>query len=171
MFLFIPGNFRPSSDYHYCSLHFVLKVKTDIIHKVKLVCGGSWVNPNGLPTHATVEKGISLYHLDFIVDSQYLWVIIGNIRNTFIQIIMNKRFTLVLNINLMNIQINCLHYQNLLLLELKCWVILCYAWKFSCILIFFLSRFYHDAWMQFCNDIIGYSYILMYVDDSKVVDV
>jgi len=63
-------DYKPSSEYQYCHLHFVYEIKADIRHKARLVCNGAQVDPPGLSTCASVVKGISVQLLDLIADVQ-----------------------------------------------------------------------------------------------------
>ncbi len=77
----------------------------DLTYKARLVCDGSRVDPHGLSTRTTVEKGISVRLLDLIADSQNLQVLCGDIGNVFIQDNTKENTTLVVVLVLGNISI------------------------------------------------------------------
>ena len=78
-------SYKPSSGYQYCRLILVYDIKPDLQYKDRLVCDGSRVDPKGLPTRATVVKGLSVRLLDLVADAQSLKVLCGDIGNAFIQ--------------------------------------------------------------------------------------
>ena len=78
-------DFRPAPEYQFCHLHFVYEIKIDNRFKACLVCDGSWVDPHGLSTQATVVKVISVRLLNLIAESQDLRILTGDIGNACIQ--------------------------------------------------------------------------------------
>ena len=90
-FDFKTPNYKPTSDYQYCRLHFVYDIKNCLTYKARLVAGGHMVDSRGLSTRATVVKTISVRLLDLIASAQKLIVLCGDIGNAFIQATTNEK--------------------------------------------------------------------------------
>ena len=63
----------------------VYDIKPDLTHKARLVYDGSRVDPRGLSTRATVDKGVYVCLLYIITDSQDPNIMTRDIGNVFIQ--------------------------------------------------------------------------------------
>ena len=57
-FYFKSPDYKLSDDYQYYRLHLGYDTKPDLMYKIRLVCDGGNVDPQGLSTRATVMKGV-----------------------------------------------------------------------------------------------------------------
>jgi len=169
-FHFLSSKFKPSKDYQYAHLHFVYAIKPDLVHKSRLVCNGSTVDPRGLSTRATVVKGISVRLLDIIAESQGLRVLTGDVGNAFIQANTAERVYTRVGPEFGE------HDGKIALIVKALYGLTTSAERFRTLLADFLrtigfipSRYDRDVWMRLRDDLSGYSYICTHVDDFKVV--
>jgi len=169
-FDFKSPDFKPSSEYQYCRLHFVYEIKSDLRHKARLVCNGNQVDPRGLSTRATVVKGISVRLLDIIAESQGLEVICGDIGNAFIQATTNEKIFTRVGSEFGD------RAGSIALIVRALYGLTTSAERFHTLLADFLrsvgfrpSRFDRDVWMRMRDTKDGFDYICTHVDDFKVV--
>jgi len=169
-FDFKSPDFKPSSDFQYCRLHFVYEIKCDLRHKARLVCNGAQVDPRGLATRATVVKGISVRLLDLIADAQDLQVVCGDIGNAFIQAYTNEKIYTRVGSEFGD------RAGSIALIVRALYGLTTSAERFHTLLADFLrsmkftpSRFDRDVWMRLRDTNDGFDYICTHVDDFKVV--
>ena len=169
-FDFKSPDYKPSSEYQFCRLHFVYDVKPDLRFKARLVCDGSRVDPKGLDTRATVVKGISVRLLDVIADSQSLSVLCGDVGNAFIQAMTKEKIYTRCGAEFGDRQ------GSIAVIIRALYGLTTSAERFHTLFSDFLrslgfepTRYDRDVWMRLRDDSSGYDYICTHVDDFKIV--